>query len=161
MTIPFDRVVREHGPTVLRVCRAAVGAQAADDVWSETFLAALRAYPALAADANVEAWLVTIARRKAVDHHRATGRAAVPVAEAPEAAVPDVDHPLRLDVERAVAALPPRQRLAVTMHHLAGWPWPVVADAVGCTPAAARRAGSDGIAALRRSGHLTPVPEGA
>lgn len=160
MTIPFDRVVREHGPTVLRVCRAAVGTQAADDVWSETFLAALRAYPGLPGDANVEAWLVTIARRKAVDHHRAAERA-VPVADTPEAAVPDVDHPLRLDVERAVAALPPRQRLAVTMHHLAGWPWPVVADAVGCSPAAARRAGSDGIAALRRSGHLTPVPEGA
>jgi DNA-directed RNA polymerase specialized sigma24 family protein len=39
----------------------------ADDAWSETFLSALRAYPRLPADANVEAWLVTIAHRKAID----------------------------------------------------------------------------------------------
>ena len=68
---PFDTVVRRHGPAVLRVCRAVVGPDAADDAWSETFLAALRAYPELPPGSNVEAWLVTIARRKAVDQLRA------------------------------------------------------------------------------------------
>jgi methylated-DNA-[protein]-cysteine S-methyltransferase len=52
---------------VLRVCRAVVGPDLAEDAWSETFLAALRAFPSLQADANVEAWLVTIAHRKAID----------------------------------------------------------------------------------------------
>ena len=66
----------EHGATVLRVCRAVVGPVDAEDAWSETFLSALRAYPDLPADANVEAWLVTIAHRRAVDVGRARSRRA-------------------------------------------------------------------------------------
>ena len=50
---PFEQIVDQHGPTVLRVCRALLARSDADDAWSETFLAALRAYPALPADANV------------------------------------------------------------------------------------------------------------
>ena len=71
---PFEAVVAAHGGTVLRVCRAVLGAADADDAWSETFLAAMRAYPGLPADANVEAWLVTIAHRKAIDVTRAAAR---------------------------------------------------------------------------------------
>ena len=68
---PFEAVVTHHGPTVLRVCRAVLGERDAEDAWSETFLAALMAYPDLPGDANVEAWLVTIAHRKAIDITRA------------------------------------------------------------------------------------------
>src|ERR1700719_446043 len=75
---PFETVVEIHGPTVLRVCRAVVGAVDADDAWSETFLSAMRAYPSLPDDANVEAWLVTIAHRRAIDIGRARSRRAVP-----------------------------------------------------------------------------------
>src|SRR5262245_1540152 len=65
---PFEEIVAAHGPTVLRVCRAVVGPVEAEDAWSETFLAALHAYPRLRPDSNIEAWLVTIAHRKAIDH---------------------------------------------------------------------------------------------
>jgi hypothetical protein len=57
---PFERVVTEDGPTVLRVCRAVLGPVDADDAWSETFLAALRAYPDLPeveACAQARPWL--------------------------------------------------------------------------------------------------------
>src|SRR5579871_4110909 len=64
---PFEAVVADHGGTVLRVCRVLLSEPDADDAWSETFLAAMRAYPDLAPTANVEAWLVTIAHRKAID----------------------------------------------------------------------------------------------
>ena len=75
MTLPpFDEVVTEHGQVVLRVCRALLGPVDADDAWSETFLAALRAYPDLRDDSNVRGWLVTIAHRKAIDQLRAAGR---------------------------------------------------------------------------------------
>lgn len=154
MKPPFDTVVRTHGATVLRVCRAAVSVDDADDVWSETFLAALRAYPALPADANAEAWLVTIAHRKAIDHHRARVRRALPTDELPEEVGHAPDPAERLDVVAAVAGLPERQRLAVAYHHLAGLPWEQVAAVIGGTSAAARRAGSDGLARLRASGRL-------
>jgi hypothetical protein len=78
---PFETVVATHGATVLRVCRAVLGGTDADDAWSETFLSAMKAYPDLPADANVEAWLVTIAHRKAIDVTRARARRAIPVAE--------------------------------------------------------------------------------
>jgi RNA polymerase sigma factor (sigma-70 family) len=142
-------VVIEFGPTVLRVVRAVLGPPDADDAWSETFLAALRAYPELPAGANVEAWLVTIAHRKAIDVTRATARRAVPVAEPPEngsdAELPD------LDLAAAVAALPPKQRQAVAYHYLTGLPYAEIAEILGGSADAARRAAADGIAALRRT----------
>src|SRR4051812_14239903 len=83
---PFEQVVTEHGPAVLRVCRAILGYHEAEDAWSETFLAALRAYPELSPDANVEAWLITIAKRKAIDGYRAAKRTPVGVDQLPEVA---------------------------------------------------------------------------
>src|SRR5690554_713635 len=146
---PFDSIVAEHGRTVLRVCRAVLDASDADDAWSETFLAALRAYPTLPADANVEAWLVTIAKRKAIDIVRARTRLPIPVDELPEpiasAAVPAAE---AAELWRAVAALPTKQRLCVGYHYLLGLPHPAVAKIVGGTPEASRRATSDGLAAL-------------
>jgi RNA polymerase sigma factor (sigma-70 family) len=146
---PFERVVVLHGPTVLRVCRAVVGPVDADDAWSETFLAALRAYPELPSDANVEAWLVTIAHRKSIDVVRRAARQAVPVADVPDRVVPD--RARDLDLWAALAALPTKQRQVVAYHHLGGLPYDDVAALVGGTAAAARRAASDGVATLRRT----------
>ena len=149
---PFEAVVRRHGPTVFRVCRAVVGPDAADDAWSETFLAALHAYPALPPGSNVEAWLVRIAQRKAVDQVRAAARRAVPVAEPPDVpsalGLPGTDDG---ELWTALAALPDKQRRAVAYHHLAGLPYAEIAALVGGTPEAARRAAADGVAALRRT----------
>lgn len=152
---PFETVVTRHGPTVLRVCRALLGWEHAEDVWSETFLAALTAYPTLAEDSNVEAWLVTIANRKAVDHHRATARRPAPVSDAPGGSVTD-----RYAVEtdpvlwQALASLPPKQREAIAYHHLAGMPYQEVSQLLGNSPEAARRAAADGLKTLRRTyGH--------
>jgi RNA polymerase sigma factor (sigma-70 family) len=148
---PFETVVAVHGTIVLRVCRAILGPADADDAWSETFLSAMKVYPDLPADANVEAWLVTIAHRKAIDVSRATARRAVPAAEVPEVATaPAADH-RDLDLADALARLPPRQKQAVAYHYLAGLPYADVAAVLGGSADAARRAAADGIAALRRT----------
>lgn len=147
---PFEVIVQRHGPTVLRVCRAVVGVDDADDAWSETFLAALRGYPELDRDANVEAWLVTIAHRRCVDLIRARARRAVPMEEIADRPAPPQSGPLGdLDLLRAVAGLPERQRQAVAYHHLVGLPHDEVALVIGGTSAAARKAASDGVRALR------------
>ena len=145
---PFETIVAEHGATVLRVCRAVLGPADADDAWSETFLAALRAYPQLPADANVEAWLVTIAHRKAIDITRTAARRAVPVADVP---TEPLDDGRDLDLAAALAALPRRQREAVAYHYLAGLPYADVAAVTGGSTDAARRAAADGIARLRKT----------
>jgi len=148
---PFEAVVAQHGATVLRVCRAVLGRGDADDAWSETFLAALRAYPELPGDANVEAWLVTIAHRKAIDITRAAGRRAIPVAEIPENPSAQRADGRDLDLAAALAGLPRKQREAVAYHYLAGLPYQDVAAVIGGSADAARRSAADGIANLRKS----------
>jgi RNA polymerase sigma factor (sigma-70 family) len=151
MNPPFEKVVAEHGASVLRVVRAVLGHADADDAWSDTFLAAMKAYPDLPADANLEAWLVTIAHRKAVDIHRATSRRAIPVADTPDRpSRGHADEP-HADLTEAVAALPTKQRQAVAYHYLAGLPYAEIATLLDSSAAAARRAAADGIAALRRA----------
>jgi RNA polymerase sigma factor (sigma-70 family) len=148
---PFETIVADHGATVLRVCRAVLGPIDADDAWSDTFLSALKAYPDLPADANVEAWLVTIAYRKAIDVTRSRSRRALPVAEVPDrSSVPATDG-TGLDLAGAVAQLPNNQRQAVAYHYLAGLPYSEVAAILGGSADAVRRAAADGIAALRRT----------
>jgi RNA polymerase sigma factor (sigma-70 family) len=156
---PFEAVVAQHGATVLRVVRAVVGHSDADDAWSDTFLAALKAYPQLPADANVEAWLVTIAHRKAIDITRAASRRAVPVAATPDSPAPDGADAHDLDLDAAVGALPPKQRQAVAYHYLAGLPYAEIAVILDSSAAAARRAAADGIATLRRTYPLIAHPK--
>lgn len=155
---PFEQTVARHGATVLRVCRAVLGpGPDADDAWSETFLAALVAWPDLAPGTNVEAWLVRVAHRKAIDVTRARARRAAPVPDPPERPAPNADPAERDgDVWRAVAALPERQRLALAYHYLGGLPHTQTAELIGGTPDAVRRAASDGLAALRRLEGIAP-----
>ncbi|HEV7420925.1 MAG TPA: sigma-70 family RNA polymerase sigma factor [Mycobacterium sp.] len=148
---PFEDVVAEYGPMVLRVCRAVLGPVDADDAWSETFLSAMRAYPSLDPAANIEAWLVTIAHRRAIDVGRAISRAPVPAEALPErraqAGSSAADDPL---LWAALESLPDKQRQAVAYHHLAGLPHAEIAELLGNSPAAARRAAADGIKTLRK-----------
>jgi RNA polymerase sigma factor (sigma-70 family) len=150
MKAPFETVVATHGGTVLRVCRVLLGAHDADDAWSETFISAMRAYPELPESANVEAWLVTIAHRKAIDQLRATKRRPLPTEDLPETpsrlGVPEATD---LDLWQLVRTLPYKQRQAVAYHYVAGLPYAEIAQIVGGTAEAARRAASDGIKRLR------------
>ncbi|HEX4287276.1 MAG TPA: RNA polymerase sigma factor [Trebonia sp.] len=152
MREPFEKVVTRHADAVLRVCRVLLGAHDAEDAWSETFLAALRAYPDLPETANTEAWLVTIAHRKAIDVLRARKRQPAPVEEVPEAPTTlGVPGQQDADLWQAVAALPDKQRQAVAYHYVAGLPYAEIAVILGGTTDAARRAAADGIKNLRKN----------
>jgi RNA polymerase sigma factor (sigma-70 family) len=109
----------------------------------------MRAYPDLPADANAEAWLVRIAHHRSIDLLRSRARRPVPAATLPEQGDGQSSEDLDEDLWAAVAALPVRQRQAVAYHYLAGRPYAEVAELIGGTTMAARKASSDGIARLR------------
>jgi RNA polymerase sigma factor (sigma-70 family) len=144
---PFQALIDEHAGEVMAVLRGAVGREGAEDCFQETFLSALRAYPKLGDARNLRGWLLTIAHRKAVDHHRARGRRPLPVAEVAEVAVEDP--PPRDGIWTAVEELPPKQRAAVTLRYAGDLPHAEIAAALGCSPEAARRSLHEGIKRLR------------
>lgn len=135
---PFQHLLEAHRTDVYRFLVAMVGHHDADDCFQETFLSALRAYPRLRNGANLRAWLMTIAHRKALDSLRRAGRRPVPVAEVPDGAMPPPSLPDPA-VWSAVSALPPKQRAAVVMRYEVGLPYRDIGRALGSSEAAARQ----------------------
>src|SRR5262249_41271555 len=130
-----------------------VGPVEADDVYQETWVAALRAYPELTGASNLKGWLFTIAHRKAIDHVRARARRATPVAEPadlPEApAAGGGATAADEDLWAAVAALPDKQRTAVALRFIADSAYAEIATAMEISEPAARRNVHEGLKRLR------------
>ena len=145
---PFQRLLDEHADVVLRFCAASVGPLDADDVFQETVIAALRAYPRLRHTDNLRGWLLTIAHNKALDLHRARARRPVPVDEVPAGS--HAPPPPRDDgLWGAVDALPPKQRGAVLLRFVGDLSHREIASALDSSEEAARRSLADGLAKLR------------
>ncbi len=132
---------------MLAFLRAMVGPHDAEDCFQETFISAMRAYRNMDGR-HPRAWVMTIARRKAIDHHRARARRPEPRGELPEVAV--TDDPGDREVWAAVADLPDGQRYAVALRYAADLPYREIGEALDCTEEAARRRVADGLATLRR-----------
>jgi RNA polymerase sigma factor (sigma-70 family) len=146
---PFQSLLDRHADDVLGFLVASVGPQEAEDCFQETLLAALRGYPRLEDAGNLRGWLLTIAHRKAIDHHRARTRAAMPIAEPPEAAAQS-QNGRDPGLWRAVAALPPKQRGAVALRFASDLPYREIGAALDCSEEAARRSVHEGLKRLRK-----------
>ena len=131
---------------MLAFLRAMVGPNDAEDCFQETFIAALRAYERMDGR-HPRAWVMTIARRKAIDHHRARARRPEPRDQLPEVPVTD-ERPDR-EVWAAVAELPDGQRAAIALRYAADLPYREIGAALDCSEDAARRRVADGLRALR------------
>ena len=149
---PFQALLDSYSHDVHRFLIANVGGADADDCYQETWIAALRAYPKLQHATNMRGWLLTIAARKAIDAHRARGRAAVPMAEPPEVSFQPRENADEL--WSAVGALPAKQRAAVVLRYLLDAEYGAVAATMGISEAAARRNVHEGLKRLREEhGH--------
>ena len=156
---PFQDLLDEHGSDVLGFLVATVGPHDAEDAFQETFIAALRAYPRLEDDHNLRSWILTIAHRKAIDHHRARGRRAVPAGSAEEIAGGKRSSNSRPEeivaggdpeLWAVVSGLPPKQRSAVVLRFATDMSYAGIAKALDCSEAAARQNVRAGLAALRQ-----------
>jgi RNA polymerase sigma-70 factor, ECF subfamily len=144
----FDTVVSAHHGEIYRYLQRAIGRSGeADDISQETFLRAYRAYGSLPGDANVRAWLFSIAtnlaknyfraesrRRRAYDEVRASTRETVDsVAEAEV-----VSRETGELVEGIVQRLPLKQRLAFTQRKIHGLDYEAIGQGLGCSAESAR-----------------------
>jgi len=147
----FVRLYDASVDDVYSYLRSRVGERTlAEDLTQDVFLAGARR--AAAGHAVDVAWLIAVARNKAVDHWRQQGRRErklhlVERAE-PEPAIGTVDPTV---AEEVLDELGPIYRAALVLRHVDGLSVPEVADHLGRTVAATEQVLSRARAAFRRS----------
>jgi DNA-directed RNA polymerase specialized sigma24 family protein len=151
---PFQDLLDAHGRDVYRFLAASLGRVEADDAYQETWLAALRAYPSLGDASNLRGWILTVAHRKAIDHHRGRARRPVPVPDAPGLSAQAAPGPgLPEDgsgLWGQVAALPEKQRSALALRFITDAAYADIAAVMGTSEEAARRNVHEGLKRLRK-----------
>jgi RNA polymerase sigma factor (sigma-70 family) len=145
---PFQQLLDAHARDVHRFLTATVGHSDADDVYQETWIAAMRAYPRLRDASNLRSWILTVAHRKAIDHIRARGRRAVPVGHIPEQAAGPATPPDD-GLWQHVRELPNKQRTAVALRYVADAGYDEISAVMGTSEEAARRNVHEGLKRLR------------
>jgi RNA polymerase sigma factor (sigma-70 family) len=143
---PFERFYAEHRDEVFGLLARRVGRQRAEDAFQETFLRALRAYPALKHGDYLRAWVLTIARNVAVDAFRRDR----PAAELTEEPIELPRRPAYAELEHLTGGLPPAERAAVVLRYAYDMPYAAIGAALGSSEDAARQAASTGVRRLRR-----------
>jgi RNA polymerase sigma-70 factor (ECF subfamily) len=165
----FEAVVGAHHAEIRRyVLRITARAGDADDLSQETFLRAFRAHRSLPPGANVRAWLFAIATNLCRNHFRAqTRRRRAYAAAALDRSEMDPAWPegealageARARIERVVAGLPVKQRLAFTMRKMHDLDYGAIGASLQCSEESARahvfqalrkiRRGLDGLIPVR------------
>lgn len=146
---PDDRIARLlalHGLELARHLRRLVrDDDAAQDLLQDTLLRAHRALARLGPGANERAWLYRIATNAALNHLRSRQRESRAMerhaAEHPAFAAPSWDGDGREQREalwNGIAALPERQRVAITLRLADELEYDDIAARMGCTAEAAR-----------------------
>ena len=120
----------------MRVISPIVGSiHDAEAVAQEAFLKAFARWGRIGKYDRPGAWIRRVAIRDAVrsaERDRRTVPGSVGHVDPGDVVV------ARIDLDRAMACLTPKQRACIVLHHLADWPIADVADALGCQQATVR-----------------------
>ena len=135
----FEALYRRHAGRVMGVVSRLVGHDRAraEDLVQDAFVRAWQALPAYRHESAFSTWLHRLAVNTALMDLRAR-RSRVQADEDEEAlervgAADSAGHgtALTLDLERAVASLPPRARAVLVLYVVEGWKHEEIADALG------------------------------
>jgi RNA polymerase sigma-70 factor (ECF subfamily) len=138
----FEALYNEHAGRVYALClRLTSNPVEARDLTQDTFVRAWEALPNFRGDANITTWLHRIAVNAMLMQRRSTRRRLSRVAlvederdEAdlvPQGSVAPADVGSAIDLERAIAALPPGVRRAFVMHDVEGYSHEEIAQMTG------------------------------
>ena len=135
----FEGLYRRHSRRVYAVVWRLAGGQAAraDDLVQEAFIRAWQALPAFRFESAFSTWLHRLAVNTALMELRS--RAGGEALETDDTALdvhPESDSAgqrtaLAIDLERAVATLPPRARAVLVLHDIEGWKHAEIAAELG------------------------------
>src|SRR5688572_23821105 len=118
------------------VVLAMVGARDAEDLVQDVFVVALRELAGLDDGARFGGWLATIARRRAIDHHRR--KRAESDTDVDDLGVSPAPTSEALEALRAIRALPEAYRETLMMRLMEGLTGPEIAELTGMTPESVR-----------------------
>ena len=145
---PFETVVEAHHAEIYRyLLRVTSRPAVAEDLSQETFLRAYRGYRVITADANVRAWLFTIATNLMRNHWRSERRRHQAHAAfretSPEKDGFDPEGETRFNeacarLEVVVSGLPLKQRLAFILRKIHDFDYDVIAQNLACSGESAR-----------------------
>lgn len=137
----FDEVYRVYAPRLFGlICRLA-GRHDAEDLLQDTFLTAHRKLASYRGDSALGTWLFRVATNVCLDHLRSRGYRWSQFADELGDQVEDSSRPAgavlgvvdRLDLERALASLPPGARTVFVLHDVEGFEHKEIAGMLGVT----------------------------
>jgi RNA polymerase sigma factor (sigma-70 family) len=153
--LAFERLYRRHAGRVHGVITRLVGGQGvrAEDLTQEAFVRAWQALPAFRFESAFSTWLHRLAVNTALMELRS--RRGQPRFDEDEDALDDLGvadsagqgTALSLDLERAVATLPPRARAVLVLYDVEGWKHEEIAGELGMAVGSSK-------AQLHRARHL-------
>lgn len=138
----FEELYRRHAPRLYNLAYRMMGSAAdAEDLLQEVFLLAYRKLGSFRGDSAIGTWLYRLAVNHGLDvlRRRASGPGERSESiDAPDAAplaapAPPLGCVARIDLERAIAALPPACRAAFLLHDVEGFGHQEVAALLGVT----------------------------
>jgi len=163
----FRELYRRHTPRLYPLVLRMLGGSEVDaeDVVQEAWIRAASGMRRFRGDASFGTWLTAIGLNAARDHLRRRGRWGITEdVDQVEIAVPPAPHGQRLDLERAIALLPPGCRTVLVLHDVEGFTHEEIARqlgiAVGTSKSqlfAARRAARTLLAGTKEMSHARPV----
>jgi RNA polymerase sigma-70 factor (ECF subfamily) len=151
----FDGFYSRTYPSAYRLALGITGSKsAAEDATQDAYLSAYRRRRSYRGDGPPEAWLRRIVANAAIDHCRRLQRHAATGAPDDVYTLPDdrlESTPQRLALAAAIRALPPRQRAAVLLHYLHGYPHGALGELLGMSEGAAAMTLHRALTSLRAS----------
>ena len=132
--VALSAFVRQTWGDVWRLVTAVAGRDLAEDAAQDAYLRALRALPRFRGDASARVWLLSIARRSAVDAVRAAGRRRRLARLLSSRVEPDAAPGLADGVlsEHALGLLDPDRRAAFVLTQLLGFDYATAAGICDC-----------------------------
>ncbi|MFQ5679031.1 MAG: RNA polymerase sigma factor [Gemmatimonadota bacterium] len=132
----FDALYREHVGRVYATClRLSADRRRAEELTQDVFVRCWEKLSTFRGESRFSTWLYRLAANLALDERRARGRegrlAQAAAEERLSARSQEPPYGERLDLERAVAALPRGARIVVVLHDIEGYRYEEIAEMTG------------------------------